>query len=463
MSLFWESGIKDIQSSENVFHVSLMSNSLLESRYPKLKDLHKSDSSILATYVYDDTVDVSNKSAVVDWYYRKANSQGKTVLHYCQFVGNHVLFATENEPERYPNGWYDHGSYPFVFDTLFGIEGTPCGYGYVDICKDAQEQIDILNYSIIKNARMAASPRYFIRNDGTVNEEEFADWKRDFVHTEGSLGEDSIREIHVNLMNGNYLNLIQSKIDELKETSGNRDVNNGGSTSGITAASAIAAMQEASGKLSRDASGMSYEAYRLVILQCIELIRQFYTVPRQFRITGDMGREEFISYSNSNIKPQPQNIEGKDMGFRRPEFDIDVSAQKSSPYSKMSQNELALQFYNLGFFEPQRADVALSCLEAMDFPRKERIMQKMQENGTTQQKLAQLGQLALELAKQYEPGAMQAVAQILGLNESAAPPMGAMAMGDPVETDTLGGMKAEEHPGVANARAQAQEASLPND
>ncbi len=462
LSLFWEGGIRDIQDSENVFFISLVGKKALEMQYPVLKDKHNYDDSFITKYRYDDTVDTSSKSAVVDWYYHGYNSEGKRVLHYCKFVGDVVLFATENEPDKYPDGWYDHGLYPFVFDTLFTIEGTPFGYGYIDVCKDAQEQIDILNHAIVKNARMAATPRYFIRGDGSVNEAEFADWTKDFVHTNGDLGENSIREINVGLMNGNYLNLIESKINELKETSGNRDVNNGGSTSGITAASAIAAMQEASGKLSRDASGMSYDAFRLVITQCIELIRQFYDIPRQFRILGDMGREKFIEYSNAGIKPIHQGyLGGADMGYRKPVFDIEVSAQKSNPYSKMSQNELALQFYNLGFFAPPNADTALACLDAMDFPRKETLMQKIQDNGTMQQKLGQLGEFALGMAKQYDPAAMGMIAQILGLGgeKTQAP------IADPrlFETDALGGIKGEEHSRVANARAQAQEATQPND
>ena len=34
--------------------------------------------------------------------------------------------------------------------TLFVEEGTPCGFGYIDIMKDAQKQIDILNNALIK-------------------------------------------------------------------------------------------------------------------------------------------------------------------------------------------------------------------------------------------------------------------------------------------------------------------------
>ncbi|MBR6513320.1 MAG: hypothetical protein IKT46_00660 [Clostridia bacterium] len=375
LSLFWESGINDIQKSKNLFYVTLCDRDELKESYGiSDEDIGTADVD-LAKYRYDDSVDTAGKATVVDWYYRKGG-----VLHYCKFTGNTLLFATENQPELYPNGWYDHGLYPFVFDTLFSIEGTPCGYGYIDIGKDAQTQIDMLNHSIINNAMLASRPRYFIRGDGAVNEEEFADWTKDFVHTNGNLGRDSIQQIDVSPVNPIYVTLLNNKIDELKETSGNRDANNGGTASGVTAASAIAAMQEAGGKLSRDSSRGSYIAYKQMILQCIELIRQFYDMPRSFRISGEMGRVEFTSYCNRELLPRYQGeCFGVDMGYRTPVFDIEVSPQRSNPYSKMSQNELALQFYNLGFFDPQRAEAALGCLKMMDFAGKEAVMQRISE------------------------------------------------------------------------------------
>ncbi len=375
LSLFWESGVNDIQKSRNLFHVTLCDSEELKEKYGLTdEDIGSADIDI-TKYRYDDNVDTSGKATVVDWYYRKGG-----ILHFCKFTGTTLLFSTENDPVLYPNGWYDHGLYPFVFDTLFSIEGTPCGYGYIDIGKDAQTQIDLLNHSIINNAMLASKPRYFIRGDGAVNEEEFADWTKDFVHTNGNLGRDSILQIDVNPVNPIYVTMLNNKIDELKETSGNRDSTNGGTASGVTAASAIAAMQEAGGKLSRDSNRASYAAYKQMILQCIELIRQFYDIPRQFRIIGDMGRVEFTSYCNKGISPRYQgNDFGVDMGLRTPVFDIEVSAQRSNPYSKMSQNELALQFYNLGFFDPAMADVALGCLEMMDFARKEAVMQRISE------------------------------------------------------------------------------------
>jgi hypothetical protein len=398
LNMFWESGITDIQKSRNVFTVELVDNDLLIGSYPQLNGKLGGNSIDVSKYVYDDTVKTDNKSAVVDWYYKK-NVNGKSVLHYCKFVQNEILFATENTPEFKDRGWYDHGMYPFVFDVLYRVEGSPCGFGYIDIGKDAQSYIDRGNQAILMNMLANAKPRFFIRDDGSVNEKEYGDLTKDFVHTDGNLGQDSILPIQGKSLNGVYLQVLQDKINELKETTGNRDVSNGGTTSGVTASSAIAAMQEASSKLSRKDGKASYRAFRKVCYMVVELIRQFYTLPRSFRIMGNDGAMRFVSYSNENIAAQNQGIEmGIDMGTRVPQFDIEITAQKQSPYSKMSQNELALQFFGAGFFNPQISDQALACLDMMDFDRKQFVMQKIQQNGTMYQQIQMMQMQLLKFA-----------------------------------------------------------------
>lgn len=381
VNLYYEPGITDIQESANVFYLELVDNDLLKSQYPNF-NLNLGQSLVESPkYRLDDTIDTTNKSTVIDWYYKRTVG-GNTILHYCKFVGNTVLFATENDPKHYPNGWYDHGEYPFVFDVLFPCEGSPCGFGYIDIGKDCQEFIDRGNRAIIKNMLANAKPRFFIRSDGAVKEEEYADTENDFVHVDGNLGADSVMPINGKTLDGVYVNVLQGKIDELKETTGTRDISTGGSVSGITAASAIAALQEAGSKLSRDNNKGTYRAFRKIVLMVIELIRQYYDATRCFRVLGDDGAMDFIEYNNAHLKPMEQGVEyDVDMGFRKPLFDITVSAQKASPYTKLSQNELALQFYQLGFFNPMNAPMALACLDMMDFDRKAIIMQKIANNG----------------------------------------------------------------------------------
>lgn len=382
LNLFWEPGIKDIQKSKNIFHVELMDNDTLVSLYPQLSGRLGSSSVEIAHYVFDDSVDTSEKSAVIDRYY-KVIKNGVETVHYCKICNNELLYASENDPEYMERGFYDHGQYPFVFDSLFVEEGTPCGFGYIDIMKDAQKQIDLLGNALVKNATMATNPRYFINSSGAVNEEEFADWSNNFVHVSGSnLGEDSIREIRMSGIPEIYLGILNSKIDELKETSGNRDFSQGGVSSGVTAASAIAALQEAGSKLTRDMVKGGYRAFSELNTLAVELIRQFYDEPRFFRILGDNGEQQFISYDNSAIRLKNQgNTFGIEMGSRKPVFDIKVSAEKASPFSKISQNELALQLYNAGMFNPELRQQALIAISMMDFEGKSALAAKLSSGG----------------------------------------------------------------------------------
>lgn len=381
LSLFWQSGITDIQQSKNVFYVALQDNESLFSMYPQLMDKPTLAGREMSKYIYDDTVDTTDKSLVVDWYYKKFRG-GKQLLHYCKFVGDTVLYASENDPAYAQTGWYAHGQYPFVFDPLFRMEDTPCGFGYIDVGKSAQEYIDRGNQAILENLLVNARPRYFIRSDGAVNEEEFTDLSRDLIHVDGNLGADSVMPVKNTPLDSAFVTILENKVLELKEVTGNRDVVSGGTTGGVTAAAAIAAMQEAGGKLSRDGNKASYRAFRKVCLLIIELIRQFYDLHRCFRITGPQGEECYVNFSNKALLPRYQGeAMGRDLGWYTPLFDVQVSAQKQSPYTKLSQNELALQFFGAGFFDPQRANQALICLDMMDFDRKDIVMKAVRENG----------------------------------------------------------------------------------
>ena len=372
LNLFWEPGVTDIQDSPHFFSTELQDREALEERYPQAKGKADRGGWTLSRYLYDDAVDTSGKVLVVDWYYH-TRENGRRVLQYCKFVGDTVLYATENDPDMRNRGWYDHGRYPFVFDVLFPEEGTPTGYGYVDLCKSPQKQIDLMNQAILKNTLASATPRFFVRSDGAVNENEYADWTRPFVHTNGNLGSDSIAPIQTAGLDSVYVAILQSKIAEMKETAGNRDVANGGTAGGVTAATAIAALQEAGGKLSRNMIDDGYEAFSDVVTLCIELIRQFYSLPRQFRLLGVMGQEEFVSYDSRGLQPQAVD-DGVVSGYRVPEFDLEVSAQDENPYKTMEYNQLALQLFQMGFFRADMADQALRYLELMDFKNKDRLM-----------------------------------------------------------------------------------------
>ena len=460
LNIYWEPGVTDIQRSRYLFHTELRDKDILEQTYPELKDKLKGQTFVSTKFLYDDTVDTENKFTLIEVYYHK-QINGRQTVQYIKYVNDIVLYATENA-EMAETGLYDHGKYPYVFDPLFPIEGSPCGYGYVDICRNPQTEIDLLKTSFVKNAMVGATPRYFKRQDGGVNEEEFLDLSKPLVNVNGNLGEDSLRQIEFRPLDSIYVNVLDRTIQELRETSGNTETSTGNISSGVTAASAIAALQEASGKGSRDSTQAAYRAYGEIVELCIELIRQFYDMPRQFRIVGQYGMEQFISYSNAGLQPQYQGTDfGTDMGYRLPVFDIKISAQKKNVYTKVTQNELALQFFDKGFFNPQLTDQALMCLDMMEFDGKDGIMQKIAQNGTMFQKLIQYMQLALTLAAKAAPemveGLSQDVMQTMGVT-------GQMGGGSSqmFQSDNIAGIGKQEPTIVENARARSGEASQPD-
>lgn len=466
LNLYWEPGVSNIQDSTHLFYVAMEDNDQLVQKYPQLLGRHLGGEEAVAKYRYDDNVDTTNKSLVIDWYYHEYLGPRK-VLHYVKYVGEHVLYATKDDPEYAQRGLYDDGMYPFVLDALFPVEGSPCGFGYIHVGKDTQKDIDLLSQAVVTNAAINATPRYMMRKDGQVNEEEFADITKPIVHYTGELDPNTYFPIQNPTLPGNVLDVMNLKVDELKFVTGNMDVNNGGAPSGVTAASAIAALQEHSGRSSKDSNKAAYRAYASIVTMVIERIRQFYDMPRQFRITGRQGQENFVSFSNQGLQAQPLGMDfGVDMGYRMPEFDIDVRAQRETSYTKAAQNELAIQLYQLGFFNPQMADQAVMVLDMMDFKGKEEIAQKIQQMGTMAMALQQIGsiaaQMAIQLGDQQSAAMIQQIAMAAAGGGTAAAIQGmpqgfVMPEGEAVEGD----IEQEEHPFVERARQRSEEATKP--
>jgi hypothetical protein len=384
LKLFWEPGITDIQKSKNLFIVELCDRDSLERMYPEHKGKIAGNVIDVKEYIYDDSVDNSDKVVVVDWYYKVKSSSGKTVVHYVKFVGDVVLYASENEEAYRERGFYDHGKYPVILDVLFPEKGTPVGFGYVSVCRDPQLYIDKLSANILESALMSTKKRFFVSSSTAINEDEFVDWSKPLVHVEGEISDARIKEITLAPMSPIYANLVQMKVDEMKDTSGNRDVNSGGTGSGVTAASAIVALQESGNKSSRDMISASYRKYVGVCKTIIELMRQFYDEIRSFRVVGKgtLGYE-FVEFSNAQLKEENIGVgaDGEAL-YRVPVFDIKIKAQRKNPFSRAEQNERAKELYRLGLFNPERSQEALGALEMMDFEGIEKVREYISQGQT---------------------------------------------------------------------------------
>ena len=377
LNLYFEPGISELEQSSNLFYVSLADKQSLSSNYPWAFDSsrdHKSAGTFNLSFISPD----DDKCVVIDWYYKKSYGT-KTVLHYIKFTGDSLLYSSENDP-AIVDGFYSHGHYPFVFDRLYRETDSPCGYGLISITKGTQMYIDRLDENIIERSIMASKPRYLMKKNVGLNKSEFLDWNNPIVEVEGDLTEERLKAITLPVLDSSVITVRDSKINEMREVSSNRNVNYGETSPSLTSGVAIAALQEAGNKVSRDIISGSWNAFVSVTNLVIELMREFYTDKRYFRITRpNEDMYSYIAFSGDDIR-EKEYVVGDISLFRKPIFDIEVRALKSSAFSRLSQNETIIQLCKLGLFNPENAAQAITVLDALELEGKNRIIENIKKS-----------------------------------------------------------------------------------
>ena len=470
-NIFWKPGIEDIQESPEVFTVAAVDNDELVKMYPQMEGKVGNDKTTVK-YEADDSTDDSSMSEVVDWYYKVVEYEDvvidesgttlprpKTILHYCKYCNGEVLYSSENEGLE--NGFYQHGKFPFVFQVMFPIKDYPAGFGYIDVMKEPQKYIDVLDQLLADNAFKVGTERYFVRRSLGLNVDDFSDYSKPFVEFDGNL-DDAIKNIETPTIPAFVLQYQTNKIEELKETSGNRDFSQGTTSGGVTAASAIAALQEAGSKLSRDMIRAAHNAFTEECYLVIELIRQFYTEPREFRIDDGKGGYEFVDYDNANIAAET-SADG--ILKSKPIFDLQVTAEKKSPFSRAAQNEMAKELYSMGLFNPDMSEPALVCLDMMDFEGKDEIKKKIQDNSILIGRVQQMVGAIQAFDTAYPQFGLAQVAGLQSEMQTQMPQQNQQSRGNgDVDTEGTPEERAAKTEGeatrVANARKKVAEQTL---
>lgn len=491
-NIFWQPGISDIQDSDKVYYVTLEDIDVVRAMWPKYAEkIGPADTGLVTKYIHDDNIDTSHMVEVINLYYKqtvtepvymdgldeegrptkvKIHDRPRTIMHLAIIVGDTLVFCSENE-QGYEDGFYAHGRYPFVIRRLFPIKDSPWGFGYLDIIKNPQKDIDKLDQAIIKNAMMKAKPRFWARKNANVDMNDFANWDKEIVEVASGDLSEAVQQISIDTVPPAAMNHHASKIEELKEVSGNRDFNQGGVSGGITAASAVAALQEAGSKLSRDVNKELYRGSREEYYLIIELIRQFYDESRGFRIDDGFGGYRFEQYSNKNIVEQDVVLPDGTIRHRRPMFDIMITAEKQSPFNRAAQNETAKELYGLGLFAPENSIPALVCIDMMDFEGKDKVKQQIQQNSIMLQQYQAAMQMIMQLSM-TDPRIAQMAMQAglstpedmaaMAMQSGGGPAPGAVRMeGTAEERAARVGTGATDNSLATQARLRAARAAIP--
>lgn len=387
LKLFWKPGINNIQESPLTFYVEELPLSEVRELYPYL-EVTTGNHLALQEHPKQEQDIEQDIVQLVHCYYKVNNR-----IHYCYFSCGQVIYASENDERFKDTGYYLHGKHPFVIDSCYSIYDSPFGFSLLDVEKPTQELIDKYTQFTVKNVKdNAAGKKFYDRNSG-VNLNDLQDPGKEYVAV-NSINDGVIRHVEVKDITANMSGLINNKVAEMNETSGNRDFTQGGTVAGVTSASAIAALQESGSKGSRDLIKNTYEAMKEIGEMEIEIMRQRYQNTRFFRITGTEEEYDFVEFNNQDLLPREIEQEDGQSILHIPIFDVKIKAQKQSPFSTMANNEQYLNFFKAGMFNPQIADQALLCVELLEFEGKENLIRKLKENGTLLQTVQELqGQL----------------------------------------------------------------------
>lgn len=366
LDVYVDMHIPDIQESRFLFIRAAVENSVLSREYPQFKELFSGDADI---ETLDRTYRLKNRTSVTDCYYKKPDG----TVHMLKLCGDTVIAATE-DMEGYEGGLYNHGRYPVVFDTLYPVHHCPFGFGMIDIGKTLQIGINKLDQAITENIMCGAKPRYLAKRNGGINETEFRDISRSVVHYEGET--EAIKPIDHNTISEYYLSHRESKKEELKEILGNRDFQQGQTAGGVTAASAIESLRQTGEKRSRSVINDTYDSYKKIVYMMLELMRQFFSEERVYRITDELGQKAFARFCNSMM----YRIRWSETGAYSESlvFDIDVVPQRESPYARETVNKTIMELWNGGVLSGEKAENAIIALKNMNFDGKEQLIADMQ-------------------------------------------------------------------------------------
>ncbi len=376
LNIYCDMHIPNVQESPFVFITSVVPNDQLKEDYPAYSSLFDGDAQVKT---HSGTHTIKDRTEIIDCYYKK-RVNGRDILHLMKLCGSTVIDATEDRKEL-ENGLYEHGLYPVIFDSLYPEDDSPFGFGIIDIVKNPQLYIDKLDGVISKNAVISGKIRYMIKDNGGINEDEICDYSTDIIHVAGSVDESNIRQFQANGLDDFVITHRQNKINELKEIVGNRDFQQGGTYGGVTAASAIANLQQSGQKTTRSVIDDSFDAFRRLIGMMIELMREFYTDKRVYRICDELGNKQFKSFSGDMLYHSRQF---DDLGFeisdgrKKAEFDISITPKKQNPLTKENNNQTLISLWQAGFFKPENLEISMIVLKELNFDGKERMLSELQ-------------------------------------------------------------------------------------
>lgn len=368
------------------------------------------------------------------WYRRYDAKSNRYTINVAYFAGGALLEHKKNV--------YEHGRYPFVMEAFDYIEGQPVGDGLVGQLTPMMRYVNRYAHYIDENLRMSAKNRLLVRKNAQLDMQALADFDQNIIEGQ-NIDEESVRWFQSKPLNSMAVQQMLQFQTDIKQDSGQSQWTRGETAGGVTAASAISALQEAGGKITREHTLMLNQGFKEIAEQILWLVCQFYTDKKARMITGRDGKAREVNMSAVHLRGDdtPENMPSEDElamlnqsmpghempdgtvslglgdrirstamtkmrkkrknSFSPPPYTVQVQVSRRNPLRIQAQNDLFIQAYTMAAQAGQQFPLKM-LFELLVVDGKDRIMPVLEEVDQQTQMMNQLAQEVQALRESNE-------------------------------------------------------------
>lgn len=394
---------ENIQDGRGCFKVTHTTVAWVEEHYPHAKGYVQSDEH--SEEGFESTFESSDndkKTTFIEFWYKHYDAKArKNRVHMAQFAGRALLYSTElgfhcDDKNTLKQGVFAHGELPFILYKYKDVWRKPFGTGLVHDYKPTQDAIDRYQKYIDDNARMSSVSKTYVRR-GSVPVEDVADMSKTVVEYSGSDVRSEMTTVQTAPLNNQVFTTMNYMVDTMKQDCGQNQFTRGEGGLGVTAATAIQALQEAGGKITRMHTEKFKNAFREMTEQIMWVLSEYLEPGRQFKIIG--GWDSTGNMENRLVTIRPAKPEGDKLP--KPAYTVRVQVQRNNPLQIQADNEFLMQVSQVcaQAGQPLPPETVVRLMEG--YRTKSSVLKAVVQNSQTQQMIqqmqAQIEQLSTEL------------------------------------------------------------------
>ncbi len=289
------------------------------------------------------------------------------------YANDVVLYDDENEYEG-------EEIYPYQRLINYILPRSFWGISEIEPLESPQRSFNKVVSYVLDILYLTGNPVWIVSTDSGVDTENITNQPGLVIEKEP--GSEVERREGVQLQ-PYVLSLIDRMKDWFEQSSGSQDVSKGIAPGGVTAASAIADLQNAAQTRIR-LKMKNLDAYLQDFgTQYASRVLQFYTAPKVYRLTGKDGTNKYFKMSIKNqdgmytalvqrftdanlLNPTEESYQ------LRGKLDVRVTTGSSLPFSKTQNEQRAYALYDRGIIDGEEV------LKSLEYPNWEAIQQRMQ-------------------------------------------------------------------------------------